>query len=86
MRNAIDQYDALASDDVSAATRYYEACVQMMDDDLREELHDREIGAPRAFLDDLREEHDREINASRAFLSAYCAEHEARFGEPFIVN
>lgn len=31
----------LADDGREDASAYYEACVEMMDDDLREELHDR---------------------------------------------
>lgn len=77
MIDALSQYDRLVSDnddniEAIAVNRYFNAAVALMDDEIRERLHD--IGFPG--VDD---EH-------RAFLAAYCAAHEAQYGEAFAVN
>ncbi len=39
MKNAIEEYKSKYSD--NNAKNYYDACVNLMDDDLREELHSK---------------------------------------------
>jgi len=39
MKTAIDQYDSYARDSSVDVSGYYRACVQLMDDQLREQVH-----------------------------------------------
>jgi hypothetical protein len=47
-------------------------CANLMDDELREELHE--------------EDWPKGIEGERAFLAAYCVAHAKKFGEEFVVN
>lgn len=76
MKTALEQYDAIVAGDPEdypdKAAAYFRACAELMDDDLREDLHG--IGFPG--VDD---EH-------REFLRLYSLAHEKRHGVPFYCN
>lgn len=57
----------------------YDAVINLMDDTIREELHD-DFEAKTG--DGARVEAEN----AQVFVDEYCARHEAAFGKPFVVN
>jgi hypothetical protein len=71
MKNAIDTYLQIKFEQGEvAASRYYDATVELMDDSIREDLH-------RVMADEASESE---------FLTAYCDAHRREYDEEFEVN
>lgn len=68
MKSAIETYNAIPH--AALKDDYFDAAVELMDNDIREELH---MALPPHTTDD-------------AFLAAYCAKHAERFGSEFVVD